>query len=104
MIVNITEAKNNLSKLVDRVLNGEKVVITKRNIPLVDLVIHKPAPKGKRQLGLLKGQFELPESFLDEDGIQLAALRTRIQASKDSPLVELDPQQFLAEMHEKSKG
>ena len=65
MIVNISEAKTNLSKLIDRVFHGEKVVIAKNNTPLVDLVIHKP--EGKRKLGLLKGQFELPENFLDED-------------------------------------
>ena len=42
MIVNISEAKANLSKLVNMVYHGEKVVIAKNNLPLVDLVIHKP--------------------------------------------------------------
>ena len=65
MIVNISEAKTNLSKLIDKVFHGEKVIIAKNNLPLVDLVPHKP--EGKRQLGLLKGQFEVPENFLDED-------------------------------------
>lgn len=65
MIVNISEAKTNLSKLIDKVFHGEKVTIAKNNLPLVDLVPHKP--EGKRQLGLLKGQFEVPENFLDED-------------------------------------
>lgn len=65
MIVNISEAKTNLSKLVDMAFHGEKVVIAKNNLPLVDLVVHKPS--GKRKFGLLKGQFELPEDFFDED-------------------------------------
>ena len=41
MIVNISEAIANLSKLVDLVCYGEKVVIARNNLPLVDLVPHK---------------------------------------------------------------
>lgn len=65
MIVNISEAKTNLSKLIDRVYHGEKIVIAKNNLPIADLVIHKPTEK--RKLGLLKGQLEIPKSIMDED-------------------------------------
>ncbi|HEB32001.1 MAG TPA: type II toxin-antitoxin system prevent-host-death family antitoxin [Spirochaetes bacterium] len=65
MIVNISEAKTNLSKLVDMVYHGEKVVIAKNNLPLVDLVPHKP--EGKRQLGQLKGKINIPKNFDKED-------------------------------------
>jgi len=65
MIVNISDAKTNLSKLVDMVYHGEKVVIAKNNLPLVDLVPHKP--EGKRELGLLQGEFTVPDDFTDED-------------------------------------
>ena len=61
MIVNVAEAKANLSKLINRVLHGERIVIAKNNTPLVDLVIH--CPDGKRKLGLLKGQVDVPEDF-----------------------------------------
>lgn len=64
-IVNISEAKTNLSKLVALVYRGEKVVIAKNNLPLVDLVIHKP--EGKRKLGLLAGKFTVPNSLMQED-------------------------------------
>ncbi|MFO8112609.1 MAG: type II toxin-antitoxin system prevent-host-death family antitoxin [Desulfosalsimonadaceae bacterium] len=64
-IVNISEAKTNLSKLVALVYRGEKVVIAKNNLPLVDLVIHKP--EGKRKLGLLAGKFMVPDNLMDED-------------------------------------
>jgi antitoxin (DNA-binding transcriptional repressor) of toxin-antitoxin stability system len=64
-IVNISEAKTNLSKLVALVFRGEKVVIAKNNLPLVDLVIHKP--EGKRRLGLLAGTFVVPDNIMDED-------------------------------------
>ncbi len=64
-IVNISEAKANLSKLVAMVYQGEKVVIAKNNLPLVDLTIHKP--EGKRKLGLLSGKYTVPKNILDED-------------------------------------
>ena len=64
-IVNISEAKTNLSKLVALVYRGEKVVIAKNNLPLVDLVVHKP--EGKRKLGLLAGKFAVPDNIMDED-------------------------------------
>ena len=64
-IVNISEAKANLSKLVALVYRGEKVVIAKNNLPLVDLVIHKP--EGKRRLGLLAGKLTVPENIMEED-------------------------------------
>lgn len=53
MIVNVSDAKANLSKLIDMVYHGEEVIIAKNNLPLVDLVVHKP--KGKRKLGILSG-------------------------------------------------
>ena len=65
MIVNISEAKTNLSKLVNMAYHGEKVVIAKNNLPLVDLVVHKP--EGKRKLGLLAGKFKVPEDIMEED-------------------------------------
>jgi len=65
MIVNISDAKTNLSKLIDMVYHGEKVVIAKNNLPIADLVIHKPS--GKRKLGLLKGQVDIPDDFMKED-------------------------------------
>jgi antitoxin (DNA-binding transcriptional repressor) of toxin-antitoxin stability system len=64
-IVNISEAKANLSKLVALVYRGEKVVIAKNNLPLVDLVVHKP--EGSRKLGLLAGKFRVPENIMEED-------------------------------------
>ncbi len=64
MIVNISEAKAKLSKLVDLAYHGETVVISKNNLPLVELVAFRP--KGRRQLGLVAGKFEVPDDFDDE--------------------------------------
>ena len=41
------------------------MIIAKNNLPLVELVIHKP--KAKRKLGLLAGQIDIPDDFMDED-------------------------------------
>ena len=65
MIVNVSEAKTHLSKLIDMVYHGEKVVIAKHNLPIVDLVIHKPT--GKRKLGLLAGKLSVPDDFSNEN-------------------------------------
>ncbi len=65
MIVNVSEAKAKLSKLVDMAYHGEEVVIAKNNLPLVKLVAHKP--KAKRKLGLLAGQINIPDDLMDED-------------------------------------
>ena len=63
MIFNISEAK--LSQLIDMVYHGEKVVIAKNNLPIVDLVKHQPT--GSRKLGLLEGKIDIPDDFNDED-------------------------------------
>jgi antitoxin (DNA-binding transcriptional repressor) of toxin-antitoxin stability system len=65
MIINISEAKTNLSKLVDMAYHGEEIIIAKNNLPLVELIIHKP--KAKRKLGLLEGQIDIPDDFMEED-------------------------------------
>ena len=65
MIVNISEAKAQLSNLIDRVYHGEKVVIAKNNLPVADLVPH--TPEGKRKLGILKGQVDVPDDALFEE-------------------------------------
>ncbi|MBC8197599.1 MAG: type II toxin-antitoxin system prevent-host-death family antitoxin [Candidatus Marinimicrobia bacterium] len=64
MIINIAEAKAKLSILIDAVMHGEKVVIAKNNLPLVDLIPHKRT--GKRTLGLIP-EIEIPDSFNEED-------------------------------------
>lgn len=50
MQVNIHEAKTNLSKLIQRALAGEEVIIARDNVPVVKLVALE-APKPQRRLG-----------------------------------------------------
>jgi prevent-host-death family protein len=59
--VNVHEAKTQLSKLLQRVIAGEEVIIARAGMPVAKLVpIEKPA---KRLLGLDKGLFEVPADF-----------------------------------------
>jgi len=65
--VNIHEAKTHLSRLVEKALNGEEVVIAKAGKPAVRLVkIEEERPR--RQLGLLKGQIWLADDW-DSDEV-----------------------------------
>lgn len=60
--VNIHEAKTNLSKLIQKVINGEEVIIAKGNKPLVKL-IQLDAPKPERKLGTAVGLIEIADDF-----------------------------------------
>jgi len=62
MEVNIHEAKTNLSKLLERVLLGEEVVIAKAGTPIAKLVPMDPKPK-TRIFGSAKGEFSVPDDF-----------------------------------------
>jgi prevent-host-death family protein len=60
MEVNIHEAKSQLSRLIEKALSGEEVVIAKAGNPLVRLV---RIDHGKPILGAASGRFELPEGW-----------------------------------------
>ena len=63
-IVNIHEAKTQLSKLVDRASKGEPFIIAKAGKPLVKVIaIDAPAPAKVRRLGFMLGQIAVPEDF-----------------------------------------
>ena len=87
-VVNVHEAKTNLSRLIEQALRGEEVVIARNGVPAVKLVqVEAQAEKmPKRQPGFWTGQireidsdwwkpddgladlFEGSESFEDRDG------------------------------------
>lgn len=62
--VSVHEAKTHLSRLIERVLAGEEVVIARNKQPVVRLV-REGAPKKKPLLGAFKGQFTVDDSFFD---------------------------------------
>ena len=53
MIVTTHQAKTNLSKLIQRALDGEEIIIARRNQPLVKLTVIDEA-KPQRRFGALK--------------------------------------------------
>jgi antitoxin (DNA-binding transcriptional repressor) of toxin-antitoxin stability system len=62
VIVNIHEAKTQLSKLVDRAAKGEAFVIARAGKPLVK-VAALGAPAKPRRLGFLVGEIRVPKDF-----------------------------------------
>jgi prevent-host-death family protein len=61
--VNIHEAKTHLSRLLEQVAQGERVVISKAGRPVADLVPHQRA---RVVLGGLKGQFVYDDETFDD--------------------------------------
>ena len=65
-LVNIHQAKTNLSKLIEKTLNGEDIIIAKAGKPVAKLVAYKEKIK-PRKPGLLKGKIWISDDFNDED-------------------------------------
>ena len=63
-VVSVHEAKTHLSRLIEQVLAGGEVVITRNKEPVVRLVREAPLKK-KPLLGAMKGQFTVPDSFFE---------------------------------------
>lgn len=62
--VNIHEAKTHLSRLLERVAKGERIVISKAGMPIADLVPHQGSPV---TFGGLKGLLRYDEHSFDVD-------------------------------------
>ncbi|NLT30118.1 MAG: hypothetical protein GXX86_06620 [Propionibacterium sp.] len=60
--VNVLEAKTNLSALIAKVLEGERVTIARAGTPVVDLVIHRPRAV---TLGTLAGTLDVDVDTFD---------------------------------------
>ncbi|TJV04937.1 MAG: type II toxin-antitoxin system prevent-host-death family antitoxin [Mesorhizobium sp.] len=63
-IVNIQDAKANLSRLVDQAAKGEPFIIAKAGKPLVKVVAINQQPSAHaRRIGFMAGQFSVPDDF-----------------------------------------
>ncbi|WP_343676933.1 type II toxin-antitoxin system prevent-host-death family antitoxin [Paraburkholderia heleia] len=64
-IYNIHDAKTNLSRLIEEIVNGgEPFVIAKAGKPLVKVVRIDVEPgKSPRRIGFMKGQIKVPADF-----------------------------------------
>jgi len=61
-IANISEAKAQLSTLIEKVLAGEEVIIGKAGKPVAKLVKYQRNEE-RRQPGALKGQIKIADDF-----------------------------------------
>ena len=62
MEVNVHEAKTHLSRLLERVEQGEEITIMRSNVPVAKLTALAPSVV-KRELGWARGEFTVPEDF-----------------------------------------
>jgi len=71
-VVNVHEAKTNLSALIKKVLAGEKIIIARNNKPVIELKQYSPQME-KRQLGILDGQLSIQGSLeeLDKEVLEM---------------------------------
>lgn len=65
-IMNIHQAKTNLSQLIEKALQGEDVVIAKAGKPVIRLVAYTQKLQ-LRKPGLLKGKITVSDDFDEED-------------------------------------
>jgi len=62
--VNIHDAKTNLSRLIERVSQGESVIIAKAGKPMVKLVpLSESERLPVRRIGFMDGEIDVPEDF-----------------------------------------
>ena len=62
-VVNVHQAKTELSRLLARVEAGEDVVIARRGEPVARLLPCKA--RARRRPDILKGKIQVPDSFFD---------------------------------------
>lgn len=62
-LLNITQAKAQLSSVIERVTTkGEEFIIGKAGKPVAKIIPYQPAQK-KRRFGFLKGQIKIADDF-----------------------------------------
>jgi prevent-host-death family protein len=62
--INMHEAKTQLSRLVEKAVDGESFIIAKAGRPLVKVMrIDAPAVHVVKRLGFLKNQITIPDDF-----------------------------------------
>jgi prevent-host-death family protein len=64
--ITVTEAKTQLSRLIERAANGEEIVIRRGPLPVAKLVGYTARPT-PRKLGDLRGQIWMSDDFDEPD-------------------------------------
>jgi prevent-host-death family protein len=65
MEVDVREAKTHFSRILERVTEGEEVIIMRSNVPIARLVPISSisSPPKRRKLGWARGEFSVPDDF-----------------------------------------
>jgi len=63
--LNIHEAKTNLSKYLNALSSGERIILCKRNVPVAEIRPIDPPLTDSRPIGLAKGEFAVSDSFFE---------------------------------------
>ena len=63
--LNIHEAKTHLSRYIERVLEGEVIVLCRRNVPVAEIRAIPPGRQKPRKFGQARGKFTLSPAFND---------------------------------------
>lgn len=74
-IVNIHEAKTQLSRLIEQAAKGEPFIIAKAGKPLVKVTpLNAPTDAQMRRLGFMAGQIAVPDDFDRMGNAEIAQL------------------------------
>ena len=71
--LNIHEAKTDLSAYLDRLAQGEIIILCKRNVPIAEIRPLPPPRKTSRPLGIDEGKFVVPPEFFEPLPAELLA-------------------------------
>jgi antitoxin (DNA-binding transcriptional repressor) of toxin-antitoxin stability system len=63
--INIHEAKTHLSRYLEKLREGEVLIICKRNVPIAEVRAVPPTPTSHRPVGLAKAELTIPDSFFE---------------------------------------
>ena len=64
-IIDVSDARTELSQLLDRILTGEEIVFTRGGTPVARLASIEPPEMPRRRLGILEGQMTTTPDFDD---------------------------------------
>jgi antitoxin (DNA-binding transcriptional repressor) of toxin-antitoxin stability system len=63
--LNIHEAKTHLSRYLDRLAEGETIILCKRNVPIAEIRPIAPERRSDRPIGLAKDELKIPREFFE---------------------------------------
>ena len=75
LTINISDAKKQLSLLVEQAAQGEAFIIAKAGKPMVKVIPLRPAEAGTAgRLGFMAGEFSVPDDFDRMGGSEIEGL------------------------------